>query len=384
MKIKTFLLILLAAISLCGCHNAGTDGTEVNYDYLKDLEYDTYYVRHVDNECEAVYFGQATFDYGATTDYAADDRVMWFKEDFENIPTLYAGDSLILCTQSELTEEFIFERFEDFGYSIGINGLTETTSGRYSLSTNPDDCNTYPEGDTDEILLLKNETVIIDTLGGRELRAPMENDYGEDIEENHVTRCGTIKGLTKDNNYKAEIYEGTLRNEYVFKANVKILGSMEVVETTDYIFESMTIINIKIPEYFNTGYYMINGSGIFRYVNDVEYSENTNFNIPNEVLDDGNNNFSTTTNGDFISTDNISVSTFTIETKGEKRVVATISGNINSDEIEGYVVDPEGDRYEMDYKAGKLEVNFEAENSGEYTIEIINLNNAEVTVKIIE
>ena len=392
---KLGILFLSATLLLCGCGNANENETETeDYSYLEKLEQDTYYVRHENKECEKVVFGNATFDEGDIASAAIDYRVIWFKENFEEIPTLYKGESLIYCTESELKEEFNFERFEDFGYSIGICGLKPTVSGRYSLSTNIDDRNTYPEGDTDEILMLENELVIMDTLGGKQLRVPLN----EEDETGDITRCGTIKGLKKGNSYKAEIYAGTIRHEYVFTADVKILGSMEVVETTDYFFESERIINIEIPEEFNSGYYMINGIGIFRYINGDTYDENTDFNVPNitEEKNDlstqiGNNSGNGSNNVQIeASTESteeeiidIKSKTFALDEEKIVTIIAEVDETGDMSKIKGYIVSPSGERYEMNIINHQMEITIDVVELGEYTIEFVNLGDATVNVNII-
>ena len=81
------------------------------------------------------------------------------------------------------------------------------------------------------------------------------------------------------------IYEGTVYHKEKFRADVHVFGSMEVTDTTDYAFEkNSNVINIQIPDFFNTGYYCINGQGLFRYIASGEYySDSTQFNIENIV-----------------------------------------------------------------------------------------------------
>ena len=85
-----------------------------------------------------------------------------------------------------------------------------------------------------------------------------------------ITRVGTLIGFTQNTSYKAEVYQGTECHPYVWTANIRVLGSMETYSTVNYFFESETVINIKIPEFFNSGYYMINGVGLFRYVTNLD------------------------------------------------------------------------------------------------------------------
>lgn len=389
-----FVLAVVTTLTVAGCGNGKIDNKNpVQQSYLDSLEKDKYYVRHSNNSCEQVYFGNATFDEGETTDSVNDERVMWYRDDFSKIPTLYAGDSLIYCTDEELTETFNFERFEDFGYSIGLCGLTPTESGRYSVSTDPDDCNTYPGGDTDILLNFNNDTVIIDTLGGKELRVPAVTEKGKEI-GSPLTRCKSIKGLKQGISYEAEVYEGTKRSRYTFKADVRILGSMEDEETTDYSFENEKIMNIKIPTSFHSGYYLINGMGLFRYVNGTSYDSSTDFNIPNHQEDDINNSNEVKGNsyegdGETVGNDknhvveeDVTESSFTVTEPGLINVNVQLEGIDNASDITGVIITPSGENWQITNRNMELSVTFDAKEVGNYTIKIYDLGNGTATVNV--
>ena len=289
MKKKLFLATLLAiSFVLTGCGGSSNENTLGNVTGNKDsytakLEDGIYYVRDNHsgtNECVPVYFGNGTFNEGTITTRAEKDRVLWYKDDADKIPTLYKGDSLIYFTKGVLDEHVVLERFEDFKYTIGICNMEEIKSGRYEIYTDPDKKCTYPGSETDHILQLSNESVILDFLGDKYIRAVDE----EDEIESYLSRCGTLLGLEKDTYYDCKIYEGTIEHEYSFPANIWALGSMEVWESYDYKFTEDNIIEVELPEWLNTGYYLINGQGLFRYVDGTVYDATTNFNIPNEEL----------------------------------------------------------------------------------------------------
>lgn len=273
------LVMCVACLSACGSESEDENNVEADeYAYLKELVDGCYYIRHSDNTVEEVYFGAATFEEEDTTYNASSGRIMWFKEDFDNIPTLYAGESLILYTNAEFDEEMLFERFEDMGYTIGICNMDILESGRLSISTEIDNLCTYPGSDADEILNLENENVILDTLGGKKIRVEQSSTVSDDEivtrtwTDSVLSRCGTINNLVRGSVYKVEIYNGTVRHEFNLATDIRVLSSMEAWKSYDYNFESETIINISIPEYFNSGYYMINGLGMFRYVKEINTS----------------------------------------------------------------------------------------------------------------
>lgn len=403
MKKNIILPVLLTlSLALTGCASGtSTESNGKEPSYYKNLSNNTYYIKHSDNKCDPVYLGNASFDEGNITSQPNNERTVWYKNDWSKIPTLYEGESLIYYSTEELDEKFTFERFEDFGYTIGVRKLSISASNRYKIPTNPDLLATYPGGDTDEILNLTNENVILDSISGRELRAP-END--EDEVSSPVTRCGTVKGLKQNSSYEIEVYDGTKGYSYVWTADVRVLGSMEVEETNDFVFESATVINIAIPESFNSGYYMINGVGIFRYVKGATaYDNNTDFNIPNHV-DEELEDFTEDTNlGDISENgessydsvskntdettdykDDAAESTFEITELGTIYVTADldIPEGDNASGITGIVESPEGKRFQLLKNNNSLSLTFNTEETGIYKIKIYGLNGKSANINV--
>ena len=317
LKILAPILVGAISFSLVGCGGSETKqydetGTvpENFTEYNNILEDGQYYVKSKNGEYSKLYLGETTFEPGKSSTDEDFTKIVWFKEDFDKIPTLYKGDSLISYNSQILEEKFIFERYYDYGYSIGLRNLVLTPSGRYSISTKEEDEESgtpkiiaYPDGDTSEIVNYTNDIVILESLGGIKLRGAKEEDENNedgfnennDISTNEnsqnpnkedntsplLNKAGTLSGLQKDAKYKAEIYEGTVRHEHTFTADVRILGKFEYFYSCDYEFESETIMNITIPEDWVSGYYLINGIGMFRYVAGDSYDDNTDFNAPN-------------------------------------------------------------------------------------------------------
>lgn len=397
-KIKVLLLsgltMCIALSTGCSTNATGSGGNEDKANaYLEKMEEGKYYVLHKDKSFQEVYWGAATFDEEDVVSSPNDNRVIWFDESmYKQIPTLYQGDELVYRTTDEIVETFNFERFEDFGYSVGLCGLKETDSGRYSISTDKDDNNTFPGGDTDELLLLDNDTVIIDTLGGKALRAPVTTENGVKL-NSPVSRCNSILNLKKDVTYKAEIYEGTELKEYNFKADKRIMASMEVRETNDFTFEQEVIMNINIPSDFHNGYYMINGMGVFRYVNGTSYSENDDFNIPNET--DENTTSQTGTQEDSVVSEpseseaegdpdigEATESVFTLQEDGVVQIYVKLNDTENPDAVSGIILGPNNERYVMNNAGSSLELTFDAPEIGDYTIQLYGLTTGSADINV--
>lgn len=90
------------------------------------------------------------------------------------------------------------------------------------------------------------------------------------VNEDSVSEGGTVLGLEKDKKYVCEFYTGTYYQDFMLTANIHSFGSMERFVSYNYEFMHSTFIVIEIPEYFKSGYYFINGVGLFRYVADKD------------------------------------------------------------------------------------------------------------------
>lgn len=234
---------------------------------MDSLEEGAYYVYRGGTYYQ-LYVGNANFNVSKSSNPDI-KKTLWFMDDFDMIPTMYKGDQLVFKTSQALTEKVYIERFEYAGYTIGISGLTKTASGRYSLSLEAADKTINPKSDAMQLADLNTQVVIIDRFGGAYLRS------------GNVSGGGCILGLSKGKVYAADVYVGTYLHDMRFTADTIALTSMEAEVSVDYDFLQSQLISIKIPENYNSGYYLINGYGVVRYVNGSAYNEDTDFNIPN-------------------------------------------------------------------------------------------------------
>ena len=273
-KIIVFLIII-SVLATTGCNgfkreNAKEGGIDLETVLdMEKLEDGGFYVLRGD-EYEKLYVQDTNYELSDSSPTSPNvQHTLWYKDDWKKVPTLYKGDQLIYKTTNTLDETFSMERFEYVGYTIGISNLKETESGRFAFETSSDSMNINMNSDAAPLSELSTETAIIDQIGGAYLRA------------GNVSSGGCILGLSKGKTYLAEVYAGTIMHEYKLKADYIALTSMEVYKSVDYDFMQSEIITVNIPEYFNSGYYMINNYGLVRYVNGTSYDENTDFNVPN-------------------------------------------------------------------------------------------------------
>ena len=237
---------------------------------VSDLQDGSFYVYH-DGAFQALYANNATFELGRAEPYEQSNRTLFYNEDWALVPTMYEDDTLVYCTTSDLSEDFVLERFEYVGGTMGIANLAQTKTGRYALKLEADTKNVDPNSDAGRLQKLGERTVIIDRIGGKQLRS------------GNISKGGCVIGLKYGDTYETEVYVGTALQSYKLKADTYALTQMEAVTLNDYAFLRSRIAKISIPQYMNSGYYFINGFGLFRYVKGDSYSAATDFNIPNVI-----------------------------------------------------------------------------------------------------
>lgn len=221
-------------------------------------------------------------DINKNTTEEESDRILWMTDDNESkIPTLYKGDELIFYSNSTLPTSYKLERFYDHGYSIGIYGLTERIkgSGQYVLDVN------------NTVGVKKNSTAakVANYLTKDDSFVSIANVGDIKITSKDISKSGTIKGLIHGSQYNVDVYTGTYRHSIKMTADTRIFSSYELFKLTAnaYDFVGNGVIKINLPDYLKSGYYCINGAGLFRYVADgTSYDDSTNFNDPIVIKDD--------------------------------------------------------------------------------------------------
>lgn len=256
--IMGILLALFACTAIgCGKSAESSEKTSGKVTVIKEqsqLERGRFYVETEDGYA-VPYWGNTSFDTGSNYNSSNEQRVAWFTDqDWDCIPTVYAGSKVVYRTNEDFDETFYFQKFADIGYSIGVCNMTTTDTGRYKFSTDLDRNQINPSSDASKLLDLQGVNVTIDTVGGALVRSNM------------VSSCGTILGLNANEDYPVDIYVGTEIQNYSLKADSRVLNNIQVNRMTQYEFVKAEIIEIPIPSTFASGYYSVNGSGLFRYI----------------------------------------------------------------------------------------------------------------------
>ncbi len=260
----------------------------------EEEKYETEMQSELQNGCLYVYsdgiyhlctLGTRSWDVNKNT--SSVPHTIWYLSDNDRIPVFKPGDTLVYISSTNVPFDGItWERFADYGYTIGVSNLIGDESGHYHITRNGD--NGYvgyvdPDSDADELEALGSvEHLFIDKIGNIPVR------------ENLVSDGGTILELEKDTEYICEWYTGSYYQDYKLTANVHAFGFLEKFTTYNYSFTHSNCIEIGLPSYLKSGVYDLNGIGMFRYVSERDVGKidgNVNgssieWNDPIVVVDD--------------------------------------------------------------------------------------------------
>ena len=276
-KLSVLSVCLCMTVCMNGCSSLFSDGNEAdnnvtiakNEDAITD---NSFYVKKADGTYHRLYPGEFTFDTRSAPSSPNPERICWYGDDYGKIPTMNKGEELVYRSSIEFSPPFWVERFEDEGYTIGISGLTPTDGGRYAFSTNSNDHDLCRISEANLLYQAIGEghTATIEMIGGAQLRS------------GNISRAGTIVGLEKGRKYKTDIYVGTEIIPSTISADVRAFSSMEIFNIADYDYTGGNVITMRFPKTLESGYYMVYGFGMVRYINsEAEFTEDMDMNIPN-------------------------------------------------------------------------------------------------------
>lgn len=386
-KVTTAVCLASSLFLLSGCslfdRSEATDNTgKVVVTDVNKLENDSYYVKSKDTYTKA-YLGQHSFQtaeasYNSSGAMDGDPtRVIWLDKDIENVPTMRRGDSIVFHSNKELVTTLGIERFNDLGYSIGIAKLEGGDDGRYRLNLDPSALTIDTRSQAKSLMSIADkDTVTIDSIGKTPLRS------------GNVTTSGTIKGLKKGKTYAVNAYLGTNKHTKNIEADVKVLGSTETYKITKYEFSENKTIEFKFPSFFNSGYYLVNGFGVVKYIadDDAKDDDNLDMNIPNIYPKDGESNEDKNVGENNVQAEDLVTSTVTIEESGKNKISISYSDlegkdNKSKDNISAKLITPSGVAKFKKDKGNTLSVEADLDK-GDYEVQIVGLGDRSYTYRV--
>jgi len=265
-KISLLAVFIIVMAVFAGCDGIFVktiDPTQISEYSDDELSLDTYYVKNNTN------FYEPYMPLGTTSGYSSSvqsGRLLWFISGSNKemlVPKQYKGEIIAYASKYADFDSVTLERFIDKDYTIGIYGGELKTDGYYYMNANQNTC----EG--------SSAASIFSNLISDEIRIASIN--GNAITKDMIdTSNGCFLGMTQDKTYKITFFAGTYYYEKEVTADVHLLQSYEMYNYgKEHIKDTYNGYQcFNMPE-LNSGWYWINGRGLFRYYNyDDEFAYN--------------------------------------------------------------------------------------------------------------
>ena len=213
-----------------------------------ELVYDTYYIKEGSKFYKSYLPGGNSSSIASSVD---PKKIFWVNKDYALLPEYYKGEMLAYASNDNYMDDVVLERYKDCGYSLGFYGGTFDTDGYFCVDTE----NTLIAGSDAETKLSEQASPVIRIV----------SINGKKITEDMVSSAGTIKGLEKNKKYKVEFYVGTNFTSADIDADRRILQMYELYNISDATITKNGYYSISLPEDMKSGYYLVNGAGMFKY-----------------------------------------------------------------------------------------------------------------------
>lgn len=361
-KLLAILLMSAVVLNFCGC------GKQVQiFEHKEKLEYkeykenelkqDVYYVKTGTNFAP-VYF-PSTVNFKDMAKVIDQKRVVWMidgKETDFMFPEHYQGELIAYASAKVRLDNIVLERFEDMGYSLGVAGGEIDEDGYYHFSVKK---NTVEGSEARRFFgNTESDDIRIVTVGGSKIDTLV--DPGS----------GVIMQLTQGTQYVVEFYSGTYYYRAIFTADTRFFRPFELYKyDKDYLADTTHgYMCFNTPQTLKSGYYMVNGAGMFKY---HAYPKGTE--VADEDFNEGYYGSLEEAMAAYSQQYNVAVPQTT------KNMIITINyGDItdpfDTDIPEKAIVKaPDGTEYEMvvDEQNKKMTLNMEIAQAGDWLVNIV-------------
>lgn len=331
-----------------------------------EIETDTYYIKN-GTKFSKVYLPNGNVS--GKSGKVSQSRVFYFQGDEAKVPVHYKGELIAYASAKANLTKVVLERFKDMEYSIGIFGGKVEDDGYYHINITKN--NTVIDSSAQKLFnQVPSAEIRIVTIGGTPVAKLV--DAGS----------GIITGLKQDGTYDIEFFAGTYFYRTTVTADTHFLRSYEIYNYGETLISDTThgYMCFSTPEDLKSGWYLINGIGLFQY---------HSFTRSEEAAADE------TLNEKYYQTTEELVASYTkqyqvsVPSTVKDMIISVKYGEVTDatdvdSEITGYVIAPDGTGYEMlvDSEDKKMTLNLAVAGAGDWMVYIYpkSLDIADVSV----
>lgn len=286
-------------------------------------------------------------------------RVFATLKDDALIPTHYLDEFVAYASDDISFQSVTLERFLDLGYSIGCYGGKRNADGSIYVSRQ------------NGIVADSSFAASIGSSQAEDIRI-LSIDGKEITDDQFYQNAGIITGLEQDKEYTVGYYIGTKYQEEKIIADTRLYAAFEIYDYgKDYISDTYNgYMCFKTPTDLKSGYYNINGSGLFRYYNFTKDKPNDNVDMNESYYIDEQSKIEAYSRQYKVNVP-----------KRVKNLKICVSFSLSDDDmttddegtIQGIIFSPDKNRYDMTYDGEnqELSISLAEAMAGDWIINII-------------
>lgn len=273
-------------------------------------------------------------------------RLFWLDRDESLIPTMYADGIIAYASDQSKISNISLERYADIGYSFGLVGAEIDEDGYivFELGNCIKDTDIYN---------------VLSTSKGKKFRIVSIN--GVPVTPECLNRAGMITGLEENGSYEIAFYAGSYYGTTTIQADRHFFSSFEVYEIPTSEYTKNGYLSLNMPSECPSGYYFIQGSGLFKYYNTEKG------NTPEDV--DMNEAYYTSSAEQIKANSQqyvVSVSTTALNVG----FLIEYEQDYDDSEVVGVLTAPDGTTYQLIANGGQMYIEIEQAMAGRWTINI--------------
>lgn len=252
--------------------------------------------------------------------------LIFLHEDIRAVPTLYKDEILAIASKNTEIKAPKLIRFKEIGYSVGCYNMEVDEKGYYCGTLSQ---NVFQKSDFYNSLKNNAPSEQFKIISVNNTPVNEEMFYGS---SSNIFSC-----MEKDKEYNLELYSGTYYTKFSVVADTLVLESFELFDMPLGNNTKNGYISFQMPSNAKSGWYYLDGYGLFKYINDKKGANEESINM-NEAVYMSEKERLTEYSQKFSAT-------FDIRKTNISFVFKYVLNNVKLDDIKGVIYSPDNTEY---------------------------------------
>ncbi len=276
------------------------------------------------------------------------DRFAWLQKDYSLLPTLYKDEIIAYASPDYEISGIQLERLQYCGFSFGFFGGAFDSEGYYEI-------------DKGSLIKDTDAAAVFNKYSSSTIK--IISIDGEPISPDMINATGLFQNIEEDSIHKFEIFAGTKYDTVSIKADYMYFVSYELYNMNNISTTKNGYVAISMPEGAKSGFYFVDGKGMFKYCDFKKGEESEDKILSNES---------------YYQTEEEKLSLYSQQysvniKQNTKNVTFTVNyeeGQVDKNSIYCILLAPDETRYIMEADTTSASITLDTASAGRWTLNI--------------